>query len=837
MNFPFATRFRSTNPPLMSPLSPVMVRWLIALLLGVILLIPTMSPAAEWKLPSANQGAWGPGTNVGVTGGIDQYRPGGARARSKLIDVTQAPYYVNTANPETTGTIAAGASVITVASATGFRINDRVRLAAGWKELQTLKVTSAASGNGNIAVKLPTTALINIPILASDTPTGIATKIRAGTYPDVVYGGNWTTGGSGTTVTFTSVFNGQSYYTVSSTGPTGYAATHAVDIGGDYGAHSITAISGNEITIMPPRAPGSGATNAPFYSDTAGLIQLAWDEAGDEDVVYLPAGTYNLRSTILINQASSNQTLRGAGASTVLHSQHPRQIFTFQGGSGPGFNAVQTVTGTKTKGTTALRVADSSAYGVGDLIVLSIENEENNTRIQAGAAPTWSNSGFPNLRTPLGRVTAVNAGTITIAPPLMWDCTPYAMTIARGENNIKNFRIGFEDFAITFTEAAHSSFAFDVASGIECWWYNISAPDWKKNTSSGSIINLATSYRCEIRQCDFRCLTPASYSDDGAIQLLNSTSCLIEDNICVGFDSGIYDSGRSYGHVISYNYMPSENYPGHNGHNSLTLMEGNVGGGFHLDSYHGSGSHQTFYRNYLPNGIAIKRFMYYMVSAGNVLGTDGVSWGGHGLGYPNIGNAAYSGTANAFIGDFHEHWNATGTLTTRSSDNSGTVTLGGGLTLPDPSYDYYLSFRWSGGGKRYQMPCTTLTGGRVLNFNNGSGDPLPTEGTAVQVWFFAGGYQELDLGVEHTLTRAGNYHSTPTTGAIQNATADTLPNSLAYSSKPAWFGDLAWPAVNPDSPVFSNEVIPAGYRFKHGSNPPGIKIGPSPGPVQGVRRK
>ena len=48
----------------------------------------------------------------------------------------------------------------------------------------------------------------------------------------------------------------------------------------------------------------------------------------------------------------------------------------------------------------------------------------------------------------------------------------------------------------------------------------------------------------------------------------------------------------------------------------------------------------------------------------------------------------------------------------------------------------------------------------------------------------------------------------------------TIPNSLFLSSKPAWFGDLAWPPVDPMKPVTNDPtIIPAGYRFIHGVEP------------------
>jgi hypothetical protein len=50
-----------------------------------------------------------------------------------------------------------------------------------------------------------------------------------------------------------------------------------------------------------------------------------------------------------------------------------------------------------------------------------------------------------------------------------------------------------------------------------------------------------------------------------------------------------------------------------------------------------------------------------------------------------------------------------------------------------------------------------------------------------------------------------------------------IPSSLFLTSKPDWFGDLAWPPVDPAKPVTDDPtIVPAGYRFIHGTDPPGV---------------
>ena len=68
-----------------------------------------------------------------------------------------------------------------------------------------------------------------------------------------------------------------------------------------------------------------------------------------------------------------------------------------------------------------------------------------------------------------------------------------------------------------------------------------------------------------------------------------------------------------------------------------------------------------------------------------------------------------------------------GDLTTRTDDNTGVVTLddsGHGFEVAEK-----VSVFWSGGCRR-RMPITDVTG-NAITVDGGSGDALPTQGTAV----------------------------------------------------------------------------------------------------------
>jgi hypothetical protein len=304
------------------------------------------------------------------------------------------------------------------------------------------------------------------------------------------------------------------------------------------------------------------------------------------------------------------------------------------------------------------------------------------------------------------------------------------------------------------------------------------------------------------------------------------------------------ENAGSVGNVWAYN-ISVNNVGGndmllnHGAHNCFNLYEGNVANSWKSDGYFGSASHNVMFRNWFsgydgtyagPPAYA-KRFTRQFVEAGNVLGLDGISAGDNRqYGYPNIGNSSYAGNSNTGTGDFWNDWKITGTITTMTGPAAATVTVnklgdlveGSGEFQNGPTLVWYASGVWK---QAKHLKVTAISGLLVTladaNGATSNGTALPADGTAVELWPGQVGFQEMDDAVEPSFTQASNYESAAVgTGAITNSISpDTLPNSLAYTTKPAWFGSLAWPPVNPSSPVFSFEIIPAGYRYANSTLP------------------
>ena len=163
-----------------------------------------------------------------------------------------------------------------------------------------------------------------------------------------------------------------------------------------------------DVTKSPYHADNTGAT------DARNAIQAAVDAASKGDVVYLPAGTYELASGLSLRK--SGITVRGAGAKTLVRCVG-KSGFAYVGANSDyqwnwpkGGNAI---TAGLSKGSTHVAIPDTSAFPVGHIVRISVANDP--------TLPVVSVLGFPNLRGQMTRVTGKTATALTIFPPLYSD--------------------------------------------------------------------------------------------------------------------------------------------------------------------------------------------------------------------------------------------------------------------------------------------------------------------------------------------------------------------------------------------------------------------------------
>lgn len=592
-----------------------------------------------------------------------------------------------------------------------------------------------------------------------------------------------------------------------------------------------------DVTAAPYNADSTGATSA------RAAIQAAINAATSGQVVKLgnsPA-RFRIDGNVNVPNGKNNITIRGIGADTVCYFTGTGTFSIYGSASAYGSGA-QTLTGTMTQGTTVLTVASTAAYGVGELATVIANNEEDNARIQAGAAPTWSQVGTRAIRRVCVRVAAKTATTITIQPGLPWDLTFVGGRIERG-GSFRVEKVGFEDFNCEFDIASHPPTAIDVSMAINCWVYNVNVPLWQRSTSSGSMVIVDNSHKFQIQHCDG--VMEIGRSSDGFLQP-SYVSCLaIIDCVFINWDVGVYSSGRTYHCCYAFNFSMTAQAGSqqafnlsHGGQDTMILCEGNVVGNVGIDGYHGGASHMVMFRNWLHgtnagktlrgNMAAYRRFTRRVLHLGNVIGEDGWNAPILSLGNPNIGNALNNGdTANTTTGDFWADWKLTGTLTTRTSDSAGVVTASGGEWVSTSGGSNRLIYLyWNGyASVRQQMVISARTG-NVLTLTGGIGSVLPAEGTAFDLVLpNTAGFQEVDSAVAATLTSVHNYEASQTgTGTVVNPLIGgvSVPESICYpNGRPAWWPtSLAWPAVTPSSPTFDYEILPAAYRYYNGVDAP-----------------
>lgn len=224
------------------------------------------------------------------------------------------------------------------------------------------------------------------------------------------------------------------------------------------------------------------------------------------------------------------------------------------------------------------------------------------------------------------------------------------------------------------------------------------------------------------------------------------------------------------------------------------------------------------------------------VTVGTVSGTSIPFSGGEGNDLPAQDEEIFVPTSDDTLWAYSLDWDSanqrpmrwTGTLTTRTSDSAGVVTLDGGqvtsfsAALANTSYSGYTDERglgWSGGAAN-SVHVTDVTGDAITI--DSSSAVLPASSTAVTFYPSYPGFEELDLDVIYTTLLKGNYYHQPSDSgipAVESLGGDTLASSLFLSAEPQFFTDagMTWPPVSTGSPPnTSYEIIPAGSAYVDG---------------------
>jgi hypothetical protein len=399
--------------------------------------------------------------------------------------------------------------------------------------------------------------------------------------------------------------------------------------------------------------------------------------------------------------------------------------------------------------------------------------------------------------------------TVEITPPLPMTVSAWnpRIIVSLHESGYLTTGFGMEDCSVNAWEGP--GFPVRVAQAWGCWFKGVEFYGTKSRQ-----LYLVSVCATTIRGCYTHDTQGFGPNHEGIDFVTNCCWNLVEDNICVnaGNPAIIFGDGQGgcVGNVVAYNYTCIDDRPSSGavfrptisdnhgaGGNMLNLYEGNVARGFIVDGYFGSAAYGTLLRNFIHNTssnlgpvcVNLDHYSVYYNIIGNVLGSPTAQPSayeteapGHQsviyrLGFPNMGNFAWSGPTNA-EGTPNPHYD-------------GRYTIG-----PSTPPDYHLS---------------------------------PNTRTKAQA---------LDLNVKNTIIRHGNYDYA--TKAVVNfdrtgghskepgvvwETDDSrgtgvdfkdheIPKSYYLADKPDWWPDnVAWPPIGPDKqPMVS--AIPAEVRFK-----------------------
>jgi hypothetical protein len=504
----------------------------------------------------------------------------------------------------------------------------------------------------------------------------------------------------------------------------------------------------------PYNAAGDGVT------DDTSAIQSAVSACGQDQVIYLPAGTYKLTNALEIFQKGI--VLRGAGPelTTLRLESNTNSILYFYAWSSS--TTTNIISGFE-KDSDMITVDNAGSFNAGDYILMDQVNDGLLvTKESYSGECTWCSRWPTNGDRAMGQMAKIiskNGNALTLDRPFYYsfDLSYSPQIIKLSSNPVING--GVEDLKLDDQSPNGTSVASILFSFcINCWIKNV-----ESSNAGKAHVKFSSSYGCVLRDSY---LHEAHRYDSGSgygiLLMGQSTDNLIENNVFYYFRHSMVMEGGGTGNVFGYNYTKdpytsedaqwlSEDALTHGAHPYMNLFEGNIVSNFANDWTHGSSSHNTYFRNQVTRqrsiptvrairAIDVQKRNTYMNFVGNILGYSGMS------GNYDICGASCSST----------------------------------LCSANPTV--------------WRMGCTT---------------PSSSENPPV------------DSNVGATLLRHGNYdYISQTTKWDSDIQDHTFPNSYYFSSKPGFFGNLAWPPIGPDvNPM--NGMIPAKARFEGQSYPYG----------------
>jgi hypothetical protein len=563
--------------------------------------------------------------------------------------------------------------------------------------------------------------------------------------------------------------------------------------------------------------------------DTSGEIQACLDNTPTDGVAYLPAGLYSLGSPVTL---TGSKTLRGAGpGQTVLLAGDIRRAILL-GGQLSARTAIDIVAG-YTKGSTVLVLADASTIEVGAHLRVDELNDASVpvTNIGYGTCTWCGRESGARVRGQFVKVLAKASDTITISPPMFFTFSAANLPQVQGFNGSNPSGVsaelaGIEDLTVrndwhpskvrgsdgreysafrSHTSAADGSDRPITGADWGANWVETGvdgslAPDWQPSTAyDGDYddqripVDVASTSNCwlknvEIDTCGKRCVQ--LFSNNYRFELRDSriahcinrwdsdncygtligayaTGTLIENNIYDATADGPMFAWNASGNVVAYNYVHDAHRTNvqrswftsfggshHGAHTAFNLWEGNELESLYFDQYWGSHAHNIAFRNrvlgnYMVEGIASPTYFQNVITIATERHVRYQSYVGNVLGSEGF-HDTYERNSVACSDFLPKLIYRTGYASSGNCTAADSDAAVFSTMLRHRNFDY-------------------VSNGIKSCFDAGEPGCQGGDGTAA------------------------------------------LPGSLYLTGKPSWFGNTAWPPIDPVGPSVAD--IPAKQRF------------------------
>lgn len=352
----------------------------------------------------------------------------------------------------------------------------------------------------------------------------------------------------------------------------------------------------------PYNAKGDGIT------DDTEAIRRAISSCPNGQVVHIPEGTYRLSSELQISGKSI--VLRGDGQRRTFLKNYSNSgnILSMYTGSG-SYSPIKILSG-YAKDSTAITIEDASSIRIGDYVVVYQDNDIDVPvdPIGCGGNCNWCGlyDNSNHAMTQIVRITAKNGNTLSLNRPLYYtfksSLNPELLKLSMME------KAGVEDLSMVMMQAGSGARnGIGIARCAHCWVKNVEIYKIRNHH-----ISIMYSYGIEVRQ-NYLHHGWGTYPGDwayGVMLYFANSDNLIEDNIFYVLRHSMILEGGGSGNVFAYNYSKdSQGNVGdhwmfadmvtHGAHPYMNLFEGNIAVQLDFDSYWGSSSHNTVFRNWV----------------------------------------------------------------------------------------------------------------------------------------------------------------------------------------------------------------------------------------------